>query len=304
MNHRQLLSNYHLIPQRIYYKNHTKIVDTNRGTFVIKKKNNHKKELFDYLESRKFNFYLPLENQDTDPYEIYPFIEDRLLSSSDKAVDLIYTMSMLHIKTTTYEEINKDEVKKIYEETKQKIEYLYAYYWDLQDYIETKVYMAPEEYLLIKNMDQIYRFLNFSKEKIEQWYQEKINMTKERKVFIHNNITLDHFLASNQAYLIHWDEARKDIVIYDFLNFYKQEYHKLEMISLFELYQSRYPYTPEEKTLFLSLLALPWKVELKKDHYQNTIVVKELVTYMKKTRKFILKENKKDQKTNEEKLEQ
>ena len=71
------------------------------------------------------------------------------------------------------------------------------------------------------------------------------------------------------------------------------------MNSLFDIYQSKYQYSEEEKLLFFSLLSLPEKIELKNNHYLNTQIVSKLVKYIIKTRAFILKENEKYQKVDE-----
>lgn len=296
---KELLDHYNLKANHISYKRKTKVLETETGKYVIKLKNNNN-NIYQYLENRNFHNFLPLENKATDSYEIYQYIEDRNLSSSDKALDLVYTLSMLHIKTTTYEPINLDKTKEIYEETLEKINYLNLYYHDLQDYIESKVYMSPAEYLLIRSISQIYYILDFSKNMIEKWYKEKEQQKKERIVLLHNNITLDHFLEEEKSYFINWNKATKGIVIYDFLNFYQNEYMDLEMESLFELYQSKYPYTSDEKLLFLSLVAIPWKIDFKESNYCNTLNTRRLVNYLLKTRSFILKENEKNQETQEQ----
>lgn len=291
-----LLEHYNLRPLRISYKNNTKMIETDKGKFAIKLKDNNNNRIYEYLKSRNFHSFLPLENKEEDPIEIYSYIEERKLSAEDKAIDLVYVLSMLHIKTTTYQEIDLDKTKETYEQTLEKISYLNIYYHDLQDYIENKIYMSPAEYLLMRNISRIYATLNYAKETIEIWYQEKIKLKRERLVQLHNDVSLDHFLETENSYLINWHKSQKGIVIYDFLNFYQNEYLILEMNSLFDLYQSKYQYTKEEKLLFLSLLAIPWKIEFKDSNYINTLNVRKLVTYLLKSQQLILKENEKNQK--------
>lgn len=300
----EVLNRYQLSPTKVSYKNKTKMIETSQGKFAVKIKNKEKEPIYEYLKARNFHSYLPLENKYSDPYEIYPYIEDKTISKEDKAIDLVYILSMLHIKTTTYENINLDQVKKIYEETKTSIEYLNAYYLDLQDYVETKVYMAPAEYLLLRNISLIYSNLTFAKNKLEEWYEEKTKLKQERKVLLHNNITLDHFLEAENNYLINWDKAKKDYVIYDFLSFFQNEYQDLEMESLFNLYQSKYQYTKDEKLLFFSLLAKPPKVELNSSNYINTLKVRKVIIYLTKVSQIISKEQEKYQKTQQQEFEQ
>ena len=120
----------------------------------------------------------------------------------------------------------------------------------------------------------------------------------ERIALIHNNLRINHFLKDTKEYIISWDKSKKDYIIYDFLNFYKNEYNEIEVISLFNLYQSKYKYTEDETLLFQALIAIPPKVELKKTNYINTIEVKKIITYVEKTNKFLSEYYKEDQKAN------
>ncbi len=283
----------------ISYKRNTKIVNNKNGTYVVKVKKSNSEKIFDYLSGRKFNNYLPvIENNGS--YEVYPYITEKEITKEDKAIDLAYTLSLLHTKTTTYQNIDLDKVKEIYEESINQLNYLNSYYHDLQDYIESKQYMAPGEYLLIRNVSRIYMLLEFSRQMLEKWYDEKQKLKKERNVFLHNNITLDHFLENDNAYFINWSKSHRGIVVYDFLNFYQNEHKNLEMSSLFEIYQSKYKYTKDEYFLFLSLLSIPPKVEFMRSNYINTLNVNDLINYIDGVEKFTLKENEKYQKAHQE----
>lgn len=283
----------------ISYKSKTKIVEYDNKKYAIKVKKNNTERIYDYLKNRRFYNYLAVVDYNNE-YEVYPYVTEKKLAREDKAIDLVHTLSLLHIKTTTYQNTDLDKVKEIYEKNQANISYLNNYYYDLQDYIESKVYMSPADYLLIRNISRIYKSLNFSKVMLEKWYNEKQKSKKERNVFLHNNITLDHFLEDENNYFINWTKSYKGIVIYDFLNFYQNEYLKLEMTSLFEIYQSKYKYTKDEYFLFLALLSIPFKVEFTKSNYINTLKVNNLINYIESVETFTLKENEKYQKTHQE----
>ena len=68
------------------------------------------------------------------------------------------------------------------------------------------------------------------------------------------------------------------------------------MENLFELYQTKYPYTEDEKYLFKALLQIPWKITFKETNYVNTLKVKELLDYLEKANHLILKNDEKNQK--------
>jgi len=257
--------------------------------------------MYEYLKVRGFRHFLPNKWHD-DEYEVYPYIEEINIPSGQKAIDLMYIMSLLHNKTTFYREIVLDEVKELYEKYHDEIIGLMNYYHELQNAIETKIYYSPSEYLLIRNISQIYYSLDFSLQSLSKWYDEKNLQDKERVVLLHNKLEISHMLVGEEENLISWDEARYGIPIYDFLNFYKKEYLNLEMGSLFDVYQSKYAFTTEERYLFYALITIPPKVSIKKEHYKNTYEIMKLIKYMGLTRDFILKEQKKYPETNQQEL--
>ena len=170
---KDLLKKYDLTIENVKYLKSAKIIDTKKGKYVIKIKTSSNHQIYDYLLNRNFeNVLLPINNS-TDTYEIYPYIESENISNEDKAQNLIYTLSLLHNYTTIYENLNLDTVKEIYETTQKELENLDYYYHDLQDYIENKVFMAPEEYLLIRNISNVYNAITYSKNSLEKWYEEK-----------------------------------------------------------------------------------------------------------------------------------
>lgn len=282
---------------KITYKLKNKVKIENDVKYLYKPKKKNKGELYKYLEEKNFVNYLPYTKISND-YEIYNYIEDTNLPKEDKALELMNILSMLHTKTTTYQEVNIHKIKELYETIKKEIDYLKNYYLDIQDYIETKEFMSPAEYLLMRNISNIHKALNYSSFKLDSWYKQKETQKIERIALIHNNLKINHFLKDNKEYIISWDKSKKDYIIYDFLTFYKNEYSELEPISLFNLYQSKYKYTKDETLLFQSLIAIPPKVELKKTNYINVIEVKKIIIYVEKTNKFLSEYYKEEQKTN------
>ena len=276
----------------------SKIICNNNQKYVYKTRRKNKEELFNYLNNKGFTNYLCYERE-TPKYEIYPFITEESLPPEDKAQELVMLLSSLHMKTATHQDINEDNIKEEYEMTKKQINYLKGYYYDLQDYIETKVFMSPEEQLLMNNISNFYKALNYSEHKLESWFKLKQQEKTERIVQLHNNISLKHFLISNEnKYIIDWENSSKGNIIYDFLKFYKNEFSNLEMISLFKIYQSKIEYTKSEQTLFESLIAIPPKIEFKDSHLVNTIKTRKIVNYVDKTNKFLSEYNKENQESN------
>lgn len=295
---KELLKKYNLTVENVEYLKNTKIIDTQKGKYVIKIKTSNTHKIYDYLLSRNFeNVLLPI-NDSNDNYEIYPYIESETISKEEKAQDLIYILSLLHNRTTIYENLNLDSIKEIYETTQIELENLDYYYHDLQDYIENKVFMAPAEYLLIRNISNIYNAITYSKESIEKWYQEKIKQTTERQVLLHNNLSLDHFLVSKEnSFLINWNKSTHGYPMYDLIGLFKTSYKDLEFENLYRYYQKKYKYTLDEQLLFNSLIAKPWKIKFSNNNYDNTIVVNDLLEYIIKGSLLVSKKHEEDQET-------
>lgn len=287
-----LLRKYDLYPKKYTIKKNAKMIETERGNYVIKpKQRNDKKQLYQYLASRNFEYFPAPENDlIEDAYEIYPFIEEVMTPKEQKAGDIIYLISLLHNKTTFYKDIDLDDIKDFYEETLKELNYLEQYYLELQNMIENHVYMSPSEYLLIRNISKIYNVIYFCKHSLEKWYNI-ISKKKERYVLLHNNLELDHLLKGENTYLISWDKAKIGVPIYDFYHLYKKHCLDCDFISLFQLYESKYPLLEEEKILLFLLLAIPEKIVLEHDEYHKCQEISNMLLYLDKTSEFISKQN-------------
>lgn len=283
--------------RKIIYKSNTQIILEENKQYVKKVKRSNKQELFKYLKSKGFKNYLPTI-EETKEYEMYRYISEDNLPIEDKAIEIINNMSLLHILTTTYQENNQSKITELYKQTDTTLLELKNYYLELQDYIETKEFFSPAEHLLMNNISNIYKALNYSKSKLEEWYQIVQNNKSIRYVQLHNNISLEHSLKEDILYFINWDTSKKDLAIYDFINFYKNDFQVLDMNSLFQIYQSKFNYTEDEQLLFETIISIPPKINFTKNNYINTLKARYVVDYLEKTNIFLLKDNKEKQEDN------
>ena len=265
--------------------------------YVLKKDINYDHSIYNYLVNKDFKYISNCTKYKK--YDLFPYIEDEDIPTDEKASRLVSILSILHNKTTYYREVNLDNIKKIYEDLNEKIDYLNKYYLELQDVIEQKIYYSPAEYLLMNNISIIYSALDFAKNCKDEWYTKKEKQKKERVVLLHNKPILNHLVGNK---LISWNNYKRDIPIYDFIYFYKHNYMDLEMSSLYEIYQSRYKYSEEEKLLFMTLIAIPDKISLTSNNYKNTEIVNKAITYVITTRDFILNEYNKSNESNKDKF--
>ncbi len=291
-NLRSFLNKNDLILNRLTIKNKTKILDTNRGTLVLKKKDNNINltNTFNYLESRSFDNY-PKRVFENNNYDVYEYINGYNEPDEQKILDLINLLTILHYKTTFYKEVDIDYFKEIYESTINKIDYIYNYYTDIISLIETSIYMSPVEYLIARNISKIYESLNYSKENINKWYELVKNKRRIRVVNIHNNLSLEHYIKGNKPYLISWEKSKIDNPIYDLYNLYLNHYLDFDFSELFLNYESKYPLLKEERILLFSLMTIPWKFEFDDTEYNLCKNARMLFDYLYKTEKLVTEYN-------------
>lgn len=267
------------------------LIDSNLGKLVLKEKTNQ--DIYDYLESRSFNYY-PKQVVDDDRYEITEYVEEIIMPDDQKMLDLINLVALLHNKTTYYKNVDVDEFKKNYEEISKDIDYLFHYYNDLITVIESKVYMSPPEYLLARNISIVFAALNYTKQELEDWYELVKDKRKRRYVALHNNLSLDHFIRNKNAYLVSWNQSTIDIPIYDLYKLYKRHCLDFDFEVLLKKYEQIYPLLEEERKLLFILISLPDKVDFNGSHYDTCLSINHMIDCLYKTESFVLPYNSKN----------
>lgn len=284
---REVLKKYDLKPFRYQKKGKVTIVETEKGSYVLKEKKVDNSPIYQYLNSRTFGYYPKMITSNDEAYEITEYIEEISMPDEQKMLDLIDLVTLLHNKTTHYKEVDEDDYKKIYEDIENNILYLGSYYDDIITAIENKVYMSPSEYLLARNITKIYSSLYFCKSEIEVWYSMVKEKRKQRMVVLHNNLKLSHFIRNHNSYLINWDKAKIDIPIFDLYKLYRNHFLEFDFSEILKRYENSYPLYPEERKLFFVLISLPDKIEFKKNEFAMCHEISEKIDYLYKTDRFI-----------------
>ncbi len=286
----KLLEKYNIEIDNEYFCNDARIIESKTGRYVVKKKKIYnKKDVYSYLESRNFNFFTkPINEIDRDSYELYEYINSIDVPDELKAEDIIVLTSILHAQTSYFKKIELDEIKKTYEKYIDQLKYLDDYYHNLQDLIETRIYMSPSEYLLIRNISQFYAAIEFSKNHLEKWYAKIVKKTKERVVQLHNNLDLSHYVVGDSKVLLSWDKSSKGNPINDLIIFYKKYFLDFDFTALLNIYQSKYSLLEEEINLLFCILSMPDKIDLGSKEYLKCREIHYYLLYMKETSHFIL----------------
>ena len=283
---REFFDNNKINIKKITIKGKVKIIENEPQKLVIKKRTKDLKGLYKYLNSRSFSYFPPIIYS-TLNYDIYQYINNTDLPIEEKAEDIIKLISILHQKTTYYKDIDDNTYKELYENTIEKLNYLNNYYNDIAELIESEEFMSPSNYLFIRNISKIFQALNYCKINIEKWYKIIEEKKRIRIVTIHNNLDLNHYLLDKKPYLISWQKSKKDLPIYDLINFYKKYYKELDFYNLLKLYENNYPLLKEEKILLFILISIPEKVEFNNNIYNMCITIGNFYNYIQTTEKLI-----------------
>ncbi len=269
------------------------IVKTPLGQFVFKKNNGC--DIYKYLSSRNFEYFPKIIDFDNDNI-MYEYLEDIDYDKEQRAFDIIHLISLLHSKTTYYKEINYDEYKKIYEEYKNKINYMNNYYLDLIGQIESKIYMSPYEYLVARNISKILSCFNYCNIEIDKWYDLVKDKKRKRVVTLHNNLKLDNLIKNKHIYLISWDKFKIDFPIYDLVDFYNLYSLDFDFISLFSEYERIFPLLEEEKILLNVLISIPNKIPYSSNEFDMINYTRRLIDKIYKTENILASKEKEERK--------
>lgn len=275
-------------------KGKTMIVNTPLGQFALKKGNLD--NIYKYLLSRNFEYFPKVIDSNEDS-TIYEFVDDVKYDNEQRAFDLIHTIALLHSKTTYYKDVDIDEYKKIFEETMEKINYIYNYYMDVINIIESKIYMSPSEYLIARNISKIFSCIYFCKNELEQWYEIVKNEKRKRVVTLHNNLKLDNIIRNKSVYLIGWEYSKIDSPIYDFINFYNNYALYFDFRSLLNEYERIFPFKEEEKKLLSVLISIPSKIPNTEKEYNKVKNVRQLLDKIYKTEMLLTTKEKEETKS-------
>ena len=260
------------------------IADTNVGKVVIKR-NKNKDYIYNYLNTRNFDYYP--EILDSEDYIVSKYVEDIDIPPEQKILDLIDLVSLMHSKTTHYKNISEDEYKKIYEDLMNNFEYLYEYYNDLISIIDDKVFMSPSEYLLARNISAIFKSIEIGRGYVEDWLKEVEGLNKLRMSVVHNNLDLSHYIRNNYDYLVSCDKSKIDIPIFDLYNLYNNHFLDFNFFELLKRYEQTYPLKKYESDLFFILINMPSKIEFNDTEFNMCIKISNEIDRLYKSNELV-----------------
>ena len=268
------------------------LVYSEDGIFLIKKNNVDVKKIFNYFKSINFDYFI-FPTIVKDNYEIYKYYPEYLFDKYGKAKELINVLIELHTKSFSYTEYSDVEKANIYNIYKEKIDNCFTYYLNLQDSIEEMNIIMPSYYLILNNISKFYKLLRFAKYYLEEFYNDDNNHYRE--AFLVENTSLSNFWFSEKKNFIDLDESKRDLLIFDFVNFYNENYNDIDIISLFNYYNSKVQLNSLELNLFFMFISIPTIIEFTNSDFANVLKVRDAICYVDKALNFISEKNKEDQ---------
>ena len=287
-----LLKKYNLKPIKYEKKGNVLIVTTKDNKYVIKKKIENK-DIYDYLYSRNFNYIPKVISDKNDSYEVKEYIEEVDMPDEQKLYDMVELLSLLHVKTTYFNEVDNFEYQTIYDDLNNNISYLFTHYNDVITLIETKVFMSPSEYLLARNISKIFNRLNEAKYDLDKWYEIVKDKEKTRYVVLYNNLDLSHFIRNETSYFINWDKSKIGMPIFDLYNLYLKN-NNYNFYDLLNKYEEKYPLLDDEKMLLYILIKMPPLNQNFQNEFNNTCNIRKIIDSIDKTNNTNLPYNSKN----------
>ncbi len=285
------------VPIKYTLVDNNKIITYPDKTIFIKMRSSYNiEEVYKYLDDHAVNNYLkPVEV--TDRELIFPYFEKTSLTDDEISKRLVLNLTIWQNKTTTYQKLNLDEVKNFYESTKKEINYLFSYYRDIVLQLETKVYYLPTEYLFLRNSSIINRQLRVAADLLEEWYETVKNKERERLVYCHGKCELAHFLPIDDGYFISLEQAHLGRVSDDIENLFRKNFSSIDLVTTYNLYQRKYPYTLDEKLFLFVKLAIPPKIDIYPCNLETNKRLLDFYEQLIDFNKFILEEQEKEKKS-------
>ena len=275
-------------PYKVSIKGNVKILECTSGKYVVKEKcNKCIRELYNYFNSRSFNYYPKLISDNRDSINVYEYIEDVSIDDEQKLYDLINVISLLHNKTSYYKEVTNDKVKSIYEELLGRVVYMEEYFNKLIYEIEDNIFVSPSSNLILNNSSKIFESMTFLKKEIEEWYKISIDSNKMRVCLVHNNLSLEHYIKNDNDYLISWDNYIIDSPVMDIVKLYKSVYLDMDFSESLRIYLEKFPLNESEKKLLFIMLVMPDEINLSNDELKNVYNVRKYLDYIYKTENLI-----------------
>ena len=149
----------------------------------------------------------------------------------------------------------------------------------------------------IRNSSILNRQLRVAADLLEEWYETVKNKERERLVYCHGKCELAHFLPIDDGYFISLEQAHLGRVSDDIENLFRKNFSSIDLVTTYNLYQRKYPYTLDEKLFLFVKLAIPPKIDIYPCNLETNKRLLDFYEQLIDFNKFILEEQEKEKKS-------
>ncbi len=291
-------SKYSISVQRIQYCSTYTLIYTKKNIYLFLENDSIRKKTFSLLKNIDYPFYRESINKDEDSYGLYLYHEDDECDDY-KEKKMIQAFAYLHHKTMFAIHYSQQQSLELYRSIQKKIQDVLDYYNDLMDYIQSFSFPRIDYYCLIINISLIFHSIYQAFYYLDEWYQHYNIDSVLRKAFLIQDTSFHNFCCSKNSYFYNFSQCHEDLLIYDFVSFYRTNFDCCDMKKLFFEYQRILSYSVDELNLFFCIISIPNKVLFESSIYNNTIFLNNELNYIKKTEQFISEKDEEYQKTDE-----
>ncbi|PYZ93652.1 spore coat protein YsxE [Salipaludibacillus keqinensis] len=288
-----VLFQYDLYPEKVEHIGKVQKVETNYGTFALKKTTMKKSEadwfinVMRRLERIGFPYVVPvLPNKYGDYtvtdgqfiYYLMPWYEDHQqfrnpVQPEDTLVEQVAKLHSLTEKTQDYAADSLDESSQLLKKR-----------WDLRkleidkyvDEIEQHTYYSPFELTLLTHFERIKFMALQAEEQLELWLEKANEKKSSRSVLCHGRLKRSHacYDEYGTAYFLNFERAVLDTPARDlamlFRHFFQSRpWDEVEGHHWLNLYEKHFAFFDEERHLFMSYLTFPENIYRMIDHYRQ-----------------------------------
>jgi spore coat protein YsxE len=250
---------------------------TDKGTFALKvlseSKFAHLMSFYQHLTQKGYFRMIPMMRtlngngyvyKNGNIYYLMPWFQQMSSDRNEHYIRLFKELARLHLYSVFERPIQNENIRKYYESLLKQWEAREKFFEEYIETCERKWYMSPLELQYCTYFNEIMQAMRFSKSKLDEWYETVKNKKKERFVFIHGNVSSQHFVYDEEGRgsFISLEKSRAASPIVDLLTFFYRQlktypYDCSECVDWFTTYNRHFPLKEEEKLLLICFLSQP-----------------------------------------------
>lgn len=272
------MSKVHGKIQSVRIVNGNRLIDTDRGTFLLKP-HQDLDATFLFLENHHIPFFERKAYQD-ERYDAYSYEVQKVLDPRSKRRDLSIVLASIHKNTCFYKEKDMHRIETFYDTYSKRIDDLWDYYHSMSDALERYLFPTPAMRYYLRYSSMIFFHLSLTQKLLRDWYQMAQDIPHERWVFCNRACTLDSYVQGKCDVLLDWSKAKFTSPLEDILILLtgQDDYY-----SLLRTYESIFELTPFERLELWIRGLLPDYIRLRKPlkaDYANFLKIQQMYQRM------------------------